>query len=365
MIVKNERAHLARCLESARNLADEMIVIDTGSTDDTPAIARACGAVVVQSAWHHDFSRARNESLSAARGAWILVLDADEFVAPGEAEKIRALLNKHTDAAGRATAAFNLVVQCTAAGGRPGMLAHIVRLFPNRPDVRYEWPIHEQVVTSLTRAKIPVLTADARLVHTGYEEPARNRDKQIRNRDILQAQLDADREVGAMTFFLLGGCHLDLGDPVKALEFYRRSRDRALAEEHDAQLTRAATVRIATCLLALGRAAEAIAEMPAAWDDTWHPELVALRATAAAQLGRAEEARAWHERVLGCADEPQIPPYDLIQLKCDALTALATHWRALGKPALGVTLLRAALALKQEGRAFGPAELAKAYASGS
>jgi tetratricopeptide (TPR) repeat protein len=121
-------------------------------------------------------------------------------------------------------------------------------------------------------------------------------------------------------------------------------------------------VRVASCLLALNRATEALAEMPATHAPDWHPELVLLRAEAEARLGREDEARGWYERVLGCVAAPQIPPYDLAQLKCDALLFLGAYWRARGAPARGVQLLRAALAIKQEGAFFGPAELAALYA---
>jgi hypothetical protein len=104
--------------------------------------------------------------------------------------------------------------------------------------------------------------------------------------------------------------------------------------------------------------------MPASFDPSWHPEQVALRAEAEAKLGRAGEARIWYERVLGCEAQPQIPPYDVTQLKCDALIFLGGFWKDRGKPALGVQLLRAALALKQEGKPLGPAELAALYSRG-
>jgi hypothetical protein len=68
--------------------------------------------------------------------------------------------------------------------------------------------------------------------------------------------------------------------------------------------------------------------------------------------------------VLACVAAPQIPPYDLSQLKCDALLFLGAYWKARSRPALGVQLLRAALAIKQEGKPFGPAELAALYAGG-
>ena len=357
MIVKNEREHLGRCLSSVKEIVDEMIVVDTGSTDGTQEIAREHGATLIQSTWENDFARARNRSLAEARGDWILVLDADEFIPPGEETALRALLTRETPAA------FNLVVQCSSDGGLTGMLVHIVRLFPNRPDVRYEWPVHEQVMTSLARARVPVVNATVRVVHTGYSDRETNRRKQIRNREILQAQLDREHEVSPMTFFLLEGCLLDLGETEAALKRYREAERVAQETNTAGEVARGAHVRQVTCLLKLGRAEEAIAAMPTAYQESWHPELVAHRAEAEARCGRAEEARSWHERVFACADTPQIPPYDLAQLKSEALLFLATYWRERGRPALGVKLLRTALAIRQEGRAFGPKELAACYAA--
>jgi glycosyltransferase involved in cell wall biosynthesis/predicted negative regulator of RcsB-dependent stress response len=81
MIVKNEANSLPQCLESVKDAVDEMIVLDTGSTDDTVAIAQSFGAQVQHFPWNNDFSAARNESLKYATGDWILVLDADERLA--------------------------------------------------------------------------------------------------------------------------------------------------------------------------------------------------------------------------------------------------------------------------------------------
>ena len=78
MIVKDEEAHLGCCLESVKGLVDEIVVVDTGSTDRTVEIARQYGARVFSYGWHDDFAAARNVSLSHAGADWILVLDADE-----------------------------------------------------------------------------------------------------------------------------------------------------------------------------------------------------------------------------------------------------------------------------------------------
>jgi len=361
MIVKNERDTLARCLASVKGVADEIIVVDTGSTDGTQTIAREHGAKLIQSTWENDFSRARNQSLAVATGAWILVLDADEYLLPEDGVALRALVAQHTGSDGRALVAFQLVLHNLSADGRPGMLAHITRVFPNRSDVRYEWPIHEQVMTSLNRAGVPVHTATVKFLHTGYANRERNRAKQLRNREIFQTQIAKGNDLTPMTYFLLGGCHLDLGEHEDALRVYRIARQTALSVSHGNEIARGAQVRIVTCLLALGRTDEALVEMPVEFDVSWHPELVAMRAEAEAKLGRVDEASGWYERVLGCAAAAQIPPYDVTELKCDALLFLGAYWKDRGKPARGVQLLRAALALKQEGKAFGPAELAALY----
>src|SRR5258706_14100820 len=81
MIVKDEAARLPGCLDSVSGVVDEIVIVDTGSTDDSVALARARGARVERWTWRDDFSAARNESLRHARGDWALVLDADERLA--------------------------------------------------------------------------------------------------------------------------------------------------------------------------------------------------------------------------------------------------------------------------------------------
>jgi glycosyltransferase involved in cell wall biosynthesis len=78
LIVKNESQHLSRCLASVKPYADEIIVVDTGSQDNTPDIAREYGAKLSYFAWGDDFSAARNYSISQACGEWIFIIDADE-----------------------------------------------------------------------------------------------------------------------------------------------------------------------------------------------------------------------------------------------------------------------------------------------
>ena len=82
MIVKDEAGCLPQCLESVRGIADELVIADTGSTDDTVAIARRFGAKVFHIPWEDDFASARNRTIAAASGDWLLHMDADELLDP-------------------------------------------------------------------------------------------------------------------------------------------------------------------------------------------------------------------------------------------------------------------------------------------
>ncbi|MFI6071361.1 glycosyltransferase [Actinoplanes sp. NPDC051343] len=146
MIVKNEQAVLDRCLTGAREAVDEMIVVDTGSSDDTVEIARDHGATVL----HHDFgdldfAAARNRSLEAANGDFVLVLDADETLHPDSAGLVRLL------AAGNQAAGY-VVNRHNRRAGERTTVDHAVRLFARRPGFRYRHRVHETIDTAIIEA---------------------------------------------------------------------------------------------------------------------------------------------------------------------------------------------------------------------
>lgn len=99
MIARDEEDHIAEALMSVKDLADEMIVVDTGSADATILEAKRLGAAVYEIQWNNDFSEARNFALSKATREWILVLDADERVSLDDHEKIRSLVREAESAA--------------------------------------------------------------------------------------------------------------------------------------------------------------------------------------------------------------------------------------------------------------------------
>ncbi|HWH15083.1 MAG TPA: tetratricopeptide repeat protein [Miltoncostaeaceae bacterium] len=139
MIMRDEEEHLERCLASVRGVVDEIVIVDTGSTDRSVAIAEAHGAQVLHEEWTGDFARHRNTSLDAATGDWILVLDADEELVGGEA--LRPLLDDP------AMEGYSLR-EVNYIGEEAGMEAVVnaaFRLFRNRPAYRYEGALHEQI----------------------------------------------------------------------------------------------------------------------------------------------------------------------------------------------------------------------------
>jgi glycosyltransferase involved in cell wall biosynthesis len=189
LIARDEEETLPRCLESVKAIADEIVVVDTGSRDRTAEIARSFGARVIHFAWCDDFSAARNVSLDAVKTEWVLILDADEVLLPEAVEKIRGALTSET------IAACMLPLENEgAAEVESGVL--LLRLWRARPSIRFCYRIHEQVAGAVLRfARRNGLHFEslegATIRHTGYDpEVVESRGKIERNRRHFEAQLE-------------------------------------------------------------------------------------------------------------------------------------------------------------------------------
>lgn len=177
VIARDEARCIARCLASARPLVSQMIVLDTGSADDTAAIAVACGAEVHRFAWCDDFSAARNAALAHSAADWNLVLDADEWIDAGAAAALDAALAGGVPFVGLLPVASQFDVQ----GRVEVAVSWIPRLLPAA--VRYRGRIHEQPVSSLPRQQVP-----CRILHDGYRQQELAL-KKGRNQALLQLAL--------------------------------------------------------------------------------------------------------------------------------------------------------------------------------
>ncbi|GAB79454.1 Glycosyl transferase family 2 [Austwickia chelonae] len=176
-IVRDEERCIARMLDSVQAVADEIVVVDTGSVDRTPRIAADHGARVLTHPWSSDFAEARNWALDHTRSYWRLIVDADEWLAEGAAA-LRAFAAGPPERVGL----LEVLSSSESDGAAISRTDLSERLLPG--DVRYRGAIHEQPVHAL-----PVVPIAAALAHDGYEAAQREH-KAERNESMLRAALD-------------------------------------------------------------------------------------------------------------------------------------------------------------------------------
>ena len=194
MIVRDEAEMLPAFLEHVHGLWDELVVVDTGSVDETVSILEAAGARVSHRAWDDDFSAARNASLDAARGAWIAFFDADERVSPELCAQLRALVDAPESDIGAAT----VVMQNQLPAGHVHA-APLLRVFRNDPEVRFKHRIHEDISGAvsgyLSRTGHQLATLSGVVEHLGYvKEVAAAKNKRERDVMLLERCLSDDPE---------------------------------------------------------------------------------------------------------------------------------------------------------------------------
>ncbi len=181
MIVKNEEKNLPKSLMCFSQLAQEIVVVDTGSTDRTREVAASFGARVFEQPWENDFSKARNDSLDQAHADWILVMDADEIIAPQDFSEIKKIVAKKNS---RKTAwslvSRNYLVSSNAFGwiandgsypleesGSGWVCSYKIRLFPNDRRIRFENRVHELVEPSIRKLNMSASVCPVPVHHYG------------------------------------------------------------------------------------------------------------------------------------------------------------------------------------------------------
>jgi glycosyltransferase involved in cell wall biosynthesis len=207
LIAKNEARCLARCLQSIRAVADEIIVTDTGSTDDTVKIAGQFGAKISHFAWINDFAAARNFALAQATGDWILVLDADEWASEALAQEIKTFI-----AGPPQIGRLKIVSDFRHHGQTQRSSTFVSRLFPR--GAKFAGRIHEQIASTLPRVNLR-----GELWHDGYLETK----KSERNVTMLQAEI-AREPHSAYLHFQLALEFTALGQPQNAFASLQEAR---------------------------------------------------------------------------------------------------------------------------------------------
>ncbi|NCJ07972.1 tetratricopeptide repeat protein [Synechococcales cyanobacterium C] len=221
MIVRDEAARLPRCLASTQGLVDEIVVLDTGSEDETVRVARRWGAQVYEAPWEDDFALARNIALAKATGDWVLVLDADEVLCPDAVAPLRAVMGCPQ------YLLVNLIRQ--EVGAKQSPFSQVARLFRRHPRIAFERPYHESVEASVEaiQAQEPhwQIGALPRVVieHDGYR-PAAIAPKIDRARRIMARHL-AQHPDDAYLCSKLGALYVEAGDLEAGLALLRRGLD--------------------------------------------------------------------------------------------------------------------------------------------
>jgi len=334
MIVKDGGATLARCLKSA-TFADRIIVGDTGSTDDSIAIARDCGAEVISIPWEEDFSVARNRVLEHRKCDWVLVLDADEMLDPSAGERIRKAIAKPGVAAFH-NFRWNYVLEASTRLSfqlaRPNPMqieesrpypAYVplpaTRLFRGHPGVYWEGCVHETVTGRLAALKLATKFSDYIIHHFGHaEDEAVERQRkndlyQLLGERKLKAQADDPQaliEMGiaelensrrpavaleyferacrvsptaAVSWAFAGICLVEMGRPQNALERLRRAADLGMRNAMVLQAAGDANFHAKR----YAEASAAYAQVAALGEDS--PLSEAKRGASEVYIGRAQE----------------------------------------------------------------------------
>ncbi|NMG09654.1 glycosyltransferase [Brasilonema sp. UFV-L1] len=216
MIVKNEEATLSKCLGSVKNVVDEMVVLDTGSTDSTPQIATKFGAKVHHFEWCNDFSAARNEALKYVTGDWILVLDADETLSQKIVPQLKQVIQREE------YLLVNLLRHEVGAEQSPYSL--VSRLFRNHPDIRFSRPYHalvddsvSEILTKEPHLQVGYLEGVA-ILHTGYQKSAIAQQDKLTKAQAAMEEFLASHPNDPYVCSKLGALYVETGKTVEGIK---------------------------------------------------------------------------------------------------------------------------------------------------
>jgi len=201
MIVKNEEKNIERALGWAKDITIEQIVVDTGSTDRTVELAEKMGAKVYHFEWINDFSAAKNYAMDLAKGDWIAILDADEYMSDKDAKELIYVLKRIQNdpvASKKCEAITCTFVNLDDDGNTTAVISH-QRVFRNLPHLRYEGKIHEVIRINDGQMNVP----DIRIIHTGYTKATyTDTNKKERNIMMLRKELENDPDNADMMLYL-------------------------------------------------------------------------------------------------------------------------------------------------------------------
>lgn len=307
MIVKDEADFLPRCLQAAVSLVQEMIIIDTGSTDHTPYIARAYGATVFHYPWSNDFAAARNEAIRQAHEPWILMIDADEVLDPHTwtTDTVAPLINQTSINGYYVKLAHTEEPLSEPLQQRSIMAVDMsCRLFRRASQHQYRGRIHEDIAPSIeASAEGSLAWSNLMIWHDGYtDNTIQQKNKQERNRQLLLLQMQ-DEPYEPLWWYAYGTEYFQLGRWKDAAPWLRRALEALRAQKSKPGYTSDVWLKTIYALQRIGSFDEALAlaeEGAAAYPD--FPDLLELTASLLSSQGRWQESYAYLQQALRCGD---------------------------------------------------------------
>lgn len=327
MIVRNEEHNLRSCLTPVARLVDEVVVVDTGSTDGTKARAAEFGARVIDFKWCDDFAAARNESLRWATRDWVMWLDADDRLDAANLQRLAELLTTLGD---EEHAYFMNTVSGPQLSQDTAVTVPHCRLFRRHPQVRWARRVHEQIVPSIERLGHQLVCSDVCIQHIGYQDAALYHRKANRNLRLLRMEFAVD-PTDPVTLFNLGLENMGLGRYADALTFLLASLKHVRSQ---ADWTRRLYALLCDALVKLDRHSEALAmtrDGLACFPND--PVLVTRRAQLLVETGHLEEAERYLLQLLrGPAEYQRCAGEQAIVDRRQARSLLGRIYEEQGRP---------------------------------
>ena len=294
LITRDESKNLAKCLDSLKGIVDEIVVVDTGSNDDTVKIAKKYGAVIGSFEWINDFAAARNESLKLATGEWALWIDADEQLDPSCAtEFLKGIIRPHIGG-------YSIeIVNYLDDGGTTTEFIHSpTRLFRRIEGIQFTEPIHEQITPSMMKFRLPwTPLPGCKIHHDGYRQAALvEKNKVQRTLDILEGVVEKNPN-DPFHLFNLANTYFVQADYAKTIEVARKCVK--YMPTAGAEYGHAAFQVLVTSLEILGRQQEALQACNQCDQTSYHGVINEyLRASVLLNQGRYADAMRSCEKCL-------------------------------------------------------------------
>lgn len=217
LIAKNEAVNIGRCLESIKSISDEIIVVDTGSTDNTVEIAKSFGARVYFYEWDNNFSNAKNYALDKSTGDWIIFIDADEYFDANTPKNLLQVL-KHFNDNKKYDAILFKMYNTEGYSGRIISVNPIVRAFRGHNKIRFFGAVHEQPLNKDNTLNAANITDYSLIIyHTGYSTSILP-EKVSRNLEILKNEI-ADNNITSLTYYYMSSMNNNLNNSEETIKY--------------------------------------------------------------------------------------------------------------------------------------------------